>query len=121
MPPLVDSSGLSVLDRLTATTLDDVVGRAAGPGSAGAASLLDGAVAGGSGTLSERFRTRPPAAGWLRAKTGSLTATNALAGVVTDRGGRVLTFALISNGAGPSGRTAIDTLAATLRTCGCGA
>jgi D-alanyl-D-alanine carboxypeptidase/D-alanyl-D-alanine-endopeptidase (penicillin-binding protein 4) len=49
-----------------------------------------------------------------------LTATNALAGVVTDQGGRVLTFALISNGAGQTGRTAIDTLAATLRSCGCG-
>ena len=60
-------------------------------------------VAGGSGTLSDRFldpETSQGAAGWLRAKTGSLTATNALAGIVTDRGGRVLTFALISNGAG---------------------
>lgn len=122
---LVDSSGLSVLDRLTATTLDDVVGRAAGPDQPELRPLLDLlAVAGGSGTLSDRFLDPAAgrmAAGWLRAKTGSLTATNALAGVVTDRGGRVLTFALISNGAGPSGRTAIDTLAATLRTCGCGA
>ena len=30
------------------------------------------------------------------------------------------TFAFISNNAGFSGRTAIDALAATLRTCGCG-
>jgi D-alanyl-D-alanine carboxypeptidase/D-alanyl-D-alanine-endopeptidase (penicillin-binding protein 4) len=55
----------------------------------------------------------------LRAKTGSLTAINALAGVVTDRGGRVLTFALISNDAGPTGRTAIDAVASTLWSCGC--
>ena len=40
-------------------------------------------------------------AGWLRAKTGSLTGTNSLAGIVTDASGRVLTFALISNDAGP--------------------
>jgi D-alanyl-D-alanine carboxypeptidase/D-alanyl-D-alanine-endopeptidase (penicillin-binding protein 4) len=31
----------------------------------------------------------------------------------------VLTFAFISNNAGPTGRTAIDALAATLRSCGC--
>ena len=36
---------------------------------------------------------------------------NALAGVVTDQSGRVLTFALISNNAGPEGRTALDGLA----------
>jgi D-alanyl-D-alanine carboxypeptidase/D-alanyl-D-alanine-endopeptidase (penicillin-binding protein 4) len=55
----------------------------------------------------------------LRAKTGSLTAINALAGVVTDRSGRVLSFALISNDAGMSGRTAVDAVAATLWSCGC--
>ena len=121
---LVDSSGLSVLDRLTATTLDDVVGEAAGSDQPQLRPLVDLLpIAGGSGTLSDRFLdpdTSRGAAGWLRAKTGSLTATNALAGVVTDQGGRVLTFALISNGAGQTGRTAIDTLAATLRSCGCG-
>ena len=34
--------------------------------------------------------------------------------------GRVLTFALISNNAGPTGRTSLDALAAKLRSCGCG-
>jgi D-alanyl-D-alanine carboxypeptidase/D-alanyl-D-alanine-endopeptidase (penicillin-binding protein 4) len=48
-----------------------------------------------------------------------LTGTNALAGIVTDASGRVLTFAFISNNAGPTGRTAIDALTATLRSCGC--
>jgi D-alanyl-D-alanine carboxypeptidase/D-alanyl-D-alanine-endopeptidase (penicillin-binding protein 4) len=79
-------------------------------------------IAGGSGTLSNRYldtEVGRSAAGWLRAKTGSLTGTNSLTGIVTDASGRVLTFALISNNAGPSGRTAIDALAATLRTCGC--
>ena len=42
------------------------------------------------------------------------------AGIVTDASGRVLTFALISNNAGPTGRTAIDAVAAALRSCGCG-
>lgn len=121
---LMDSSGLSVDDRLTAMTLDEVVGEAAGPDQPRLRPLLDLLpIAGGSGTLSNRFldpQAGQGAAGWLRAKTGSLTGTNALAGVVTDSGGRVLTFAFISNNAGPTGRLAIDALAATLRTCGCG-
>lgn len=121
---LVDSSGLSVDDRLTAGTLDGVVNAAAGDDDAVLRPLLDLLpIAAGSGTLSNRYLDNDAdraAAGWLRAKTGSLTGTNALAGIVTDASGRVLTFALISNNAGPTGRTAIDALAATLRSCGCG-
>jgi D-alanyl-D-alanine carboxypeptidase/D-alanyl-D-alanine-endopeptidase (penicillin-binding protein 4) len=121
---LVDSSGLSVDDRLTAETLDEVVNAAAGSQTPKLRPLLDLLpIAGGSGTLSNRFLDTDAgraAAGFLRAKTGSLTATNTLAGIVTDASGRVLTFALMSNNAGPTGRTAIDALAATLRSCGCG-
>ena len=121
---LRDSSGLSVDDRLTAKTLDAVVQAAAGPDEPKLRPLLDVLpIAGGSGTLSDRFIDGTPAgsgpAGWLRAKTGSLTAINALAGVVTDRSGRVLTFALISNDAGMSGRTAVDALGVALWSCGC--
>jgi D-alanyl-D-alanine carboxypeptidase/D-alanyl-D-alanine-endopeptidase (penicillin-binding protein 4) len=121
---LVDASGLSVLDRLTAENLDDVVNTAAGPDQPALRPLLDLLpIAGGSGTLSNRFiddDAKRSAVGWLRAKTGSLSGTNTLAGIVTDLGGRVLTFALLSNNAGPTGRTAIDTVAAALRSCGCG-
>ncbi len=120
---LMDSSGLSVDDRVTARTLGDVMQAAAGPDQPALRPLLDVLpIAGGSGTLSNRFldpHGNGQAAGWLRAKTGSLTAVNSLAGVVTDHSGRVLTFAFISNDAGPSGRTAIDALAATLWSCGC--
>jgi serine-type D-Ala-D-Ala carboxypeptidase/endopeptidase (penicillin-binding protein 4) len=120
---LRDSSGLSVDDRLTAKTLDTVVQASAGPDQPALRPLLDLLpIAGGSGTLSDRFLDTPAEtgpAGWLRAKTGSLTATNALAGVVTDSSGRVLSFALISNDAGPTGRTAIDAVAAALWSCGC--
>ena len=121
---LQDSSGLSVDDRLSAKTLDAVVQAAAGPDQPSLRALLDLLpIAGGSGTLSDRFldatfHAAGPA-GWLRAKTGSLTHINALAGVVTDRSGRVLTFALISNDAGMTGRTAIDAVATTLWSCGC--
>ena len=120
---LMDGSGLSVDDRLTARTLDGVIGAAAGVSAPAMRPLLDVLpTAGGSGTLSNRYidDQTDEAAGWLRAKTGSLTGTNTLAGVVTDVSGRVLTFTLMSNNAGPTGRTAIDALAATLRSCGCG-
>jgi D-alanyl-D-alanine carboxypeptidase/D-alanyl-D-alanine-endopeptidase (penicillin-binding protein 4) len=119
---LMDASGLSADDRLTAKTLDDVIETATGTSHQAMRPLLDLLpIAGGSGTLSNRFidDQSHDAAGWLRAKTGSLTGTNTLAGIVADVSGRVLTFSLMSNNAGPTGRTAIDALAATLRTCGC--
>ncbi|WP_422744274.1 D-alanyl-D-alanine carboxypeptidase/D-alanyl-D-alanine endopeptidase [Mycobacterium sp. WMMD1722] len=121
---LHDSSGLSVDDRLTAFTLDEVVTTATGDDQPELRPLVDLLpVAGGSGTLSNRYldtEAGRDAAGWLRAKTGSLTGTNSLAGFVTDARGRVLTFALMSNNAGPNGRNSLDAVAATLRACGCG-
>jgi D-alanyl-D-alanine carboxypeptidase/D-alanyl-D-alanine-endopeptidase (penicillin-binding protein 4) len=122
---LLDSSGLSADDRLTAETLDGVVTAAAGDDQPRLRPLVDLLpIAGGSGTLSNRYLDTDAgraAAGYLRAKTGSLTGTNSLVGIVTDASGRVLTFAFISNNAGPTGRTAIDALAAALRSCGCSA
>jgi D-alanyl-D-alanine carboxypeptidase/D-alanyl-D-alanine-endopeptidase (penicillin-binding protein 4) len=122
---LLDSSGLSVDDRLTAQTLDGVVNAAAGNDQPDLRPLLDLLpIAGGSGTLSNRYQDTDAgraSLGYLRAKTGSLTGTNSLAGVVTDDSGRVLTFAFLSNNAGPTGRTAIDALSAALRSCGCSA
>ncbi len=119
---LMDGSGLSADDRLTARTLDDVIGAAAGPLVPAMRPLLDVLpIAGGSGTLSNRFThgQTNDAAGWLRAKTGSLTGTNTLAGIVTDTSGRVLTFSLMSNNSGPTALITIDALAATLHSCGC--
>jgi len=120
---LLDSSGLSVDDRVTAETLDGVVNAAAGNDQPDLRPLLDLLpIAGGSGTLSNRYLDTDAgraSLGYLRAKTGSLTGTNSLAGIVTDASGRVLTFAFISNNAGPTGRTAIDALSAALRSCGC--
>ncbi|MGB1223536.1 MAG: D-alanyl-D-alanine carboxypeptidase/D-alanyl-D-alanine endopeptidase [Mycobacterium sp.] len=120
---LFDSSGLSVDDRLTAATIDEVINAAAGDDQPRLRPLVEMLpIAGGSGTLSNRYLDNDEgraAAGYLRAKTGSLTGTNSLAGIVTDQSGRVLTFALLSNDAGPSGRTALDAFAAVLRSCGC--
>lgn len=120
---ILDSSGLSVDDRLTADTLDGIIQAAAGDSTPALRPLVDLLpIAGGSGTLSNRYLDTEDgraAAGYLRAKTGSLTGTNTLAGIVTDESGRVLTFAFLSNDAGPTGRTSLDAFAATLRSCGC--
>ncbi len=69
-----------------------------------------------------RRRTRRAAAGRgvVRAKTGTLTGVSSLAGVVTDADGRLLVFALMSNGAGPGTvRPLLDAIAAELSRCGC--
>jgi serine-type D-Ala-D-Ala carboxypeptidase/endopeptidase (penicillin-binding protein 4) len=81
-------------------------------------------VAGGSGTLADRYRDPADASargrGWVRAKTGTLTGVNSLAGTVLDSDGRMLVFALLSNGPNPASvRPRLDALAAGLRSCGC--
>lgn len=126
---LSDTSGLSTADRIPAGTLASVLVPAAAPDptdprTAALRPLLDGLpVAGGGGTLADRYVPGTPGAegrGWVRAKTGTLTGTNALAGTVADRDGRVLVFAFMSNGADVlSARPRLDALAAALRGCGC--
>lgn len=130
---MVDGSGLSVDDAVPAKLLTQLLGAAAAPDDSPADAsdpqrtlalrpLLVGLpVAGGSGTLADRYHG--PAAGgrgWVRAKTGTLTGVNSLAGTVLDAEGRMLVFALLSNGPDPvSVRPRLDALAAELRSCGC--
>ncbi len=125
---LHDGSGLSTENKVTAALLADVLRVAAAPGgsdprTAKLRPLLGGLpVAGGSGTLAGRYQG--PAAvggkGWVRAKTGTLSSVNSLAGVVLDADGRLLVFALMSNGSAPgAAQPALDVVAATLRKCGC--
>ncbi|NLU82079.1 D-alanyl-D-alanine carboxypeptidase/D-alanyl-D-alanine-endopeptidase [Rhodococcus sp. HNM0569] len=119
---LHDTSGLSVDDRVTARALDDVLTAAAGNGDPRLRALLDYLpVAGSTGSLSDRYASgNRVGAGWVRAKTGTLSEASGLAGYVVDQDGRALTFALLSNGRPPEvSRPALDTVAATLRTCGC--
>lgn len=124
---LVDGSGLSIHDRVPAKLLTELLGAAAAPSgsphyAAALRPLLVGLpVAGGSGTLADRYESSATGGrGWVRAKTGTLTAANSLAGTVLDAEGRVLVFALVSNGPAPASvRPRLDVLAAALRTCGC--
>lgn len=73
------------------------------------------------GTVSGRFHDTP-AAGLLRAKTGSLTGVTSIAGVLQTADGRVLLFAVLADGmpAGqPRPRAAIDDFLTALAQCGC--
>lgn len=141
---LHDSSGLSTADRLPAHLLDDILAAAAraggevpvsengttadtaGQGRTGGypelTPMLDALpVAGATGSLAPRYvQQNREGAGWVRAKTGTLTVASTLAGYVLDRDGRVLTFALMSNDRPPEvSRPALDAIARTLRNCGC--
>ena len=86
----VDGSGLDRSDRTTCAVLQRVV--ASGP-----AGLSEGLpVAGRNGTLYRRF-LNTPAAGKVRAKTGSLEGVAGLSGLVSAEGGRTVAFSLIAN------------------------
>lgn len=75
------------------------------------------------GTVADRFGGSP-AAGLLRAKTGSLTGVTSLAGIVQTADGRVLAFAVLADGM-PAGqerpRAAIDEFVVAVASCGCAA
>ncbi len=126
---LQDGSGLSRLDRVPARLLGELVAAAAAPTQGEddvefLRPIITGLpVAGGDGTLDERFGTSSDAAagrGTVRAKTGTLTGVSSLAGVVVDADGRLLVFALMSNGVNPAEiRPELDALAAELAACGC--
>ncbi|WP_394855470.1 D-alanyl-D-alanine carboxypeptidase/D-alanyl-D-alanine-endopeptidase [Rhodococcus cercidiphylli] len=119
---LEDASGLSVDGRIPARLLDQVLTSAAGTEQPALRPMLDYLpVAGATGTLTDRYASgNRTGAGWVRAKTGTLSAASALAGYVVDVDGRILTFALMSNDRPPDvSRPALDAVASTLRLCGC--
>ena len=121
---IVDGSGLSRRDRVPVATyaallLNTVL--ATDPFLTSISSGLP--VAGATGTLADRFRhgSTAAAAGYVRAKTGTLTGVVGLAGTVKDRDGRVLVFVILANSV-PSvigARNSVDLFAADLAKCGC--
>jgi D-alanyl-D-alanine carboxypeptidase/D-alanyl-D-alanine-endopeptidase (penicillin-binding protein 4) len=119
---LFDGSGISTKDRVPPGVLAQVVALAVKGEAPALRNLLTGLpVAGVSGSLADRFQDdgSRAGAGWVRAKTGSLEVTYALAGYVPDVDGRILVFAFVSNGVSGGTRPALDALAAGLRGCGC--
>jgi len=121
---LVDASGLSRLDRVTPAMLVQLVRLALGDAHPELRPLVQGLpVAGFSGTLGGRYRSRRSvaAAGLAHAKTGTLLGVNALAGYVVDADGRLLVFAFVTDrGAGVDAtEAALDRVVARLADCGC--
>ncbi|MGI5349648.1 D-alanyl-D-alanine carboxypeptidase/D-alanyl-D-alanine endopeptidase [Streptomyces sp. CA-250714] len=119
-----DGSGLDRADRASPALLTQLLTLAADPDRPGLRSVLTGLpVAGFTGTLDTRYggERGEPGAGLVRAKTGTLTGVNTLAGTVVDADGRMLAFAFMTTGA--PGRDAaqksLDRLASALANCGC--
>jgi D-alanyl-D-alanine carboxypeptidase/D-alanyl-D-alanine-endopeptidase (penicillin-binding protein 4) len=90
---IVDGSGLSLLDRMTAETLVDILAAAWQDPLLRGSFMESLAVAGRSGTLETRL-TDGPATGRVFAKTGTTALSSALAGYVSNR----FVFAIVQNG-----------------------
>ncbi|MER5435653.1 D-alanyl-D-alanine carboxypeptidase/D-alanyl-D-alanine-endopeptidase [Streptomyces sp. NPDC002588] len=115
-----DGSGLDREDRLTADLLTALLVEAGDQDHPELRPVLTGLpVAGFTGTLSARYADG--AAGVVRAKTGTLTGVNALAGTVVDQDGRLLAFAVLASGTSDptAAQTALDKAATALAGCGC--
>jgi D-alanyl-D-alanine carboxypeptidase len=121
---LQDGSGLSRNGRLSPGLLTALLALDARPDHPELHGVFTGLpVAGYSGTLAGRFRSPQSgaAAGEVRAKTGTLTGVSSIAGIVIDKDGRVLAFAVIAD-ANKSTSGAVDVLdriASALAACGC--
>jgi serine-type D-Ala-D-Ala carboxypeptidase/endopeptidase (penicillin-binding protein 4) len=90
---IVDGSGLSLLDRLTASAVAAVLRSAWNDPDVRPAFVAALPVAGVSGTLHDRLR-KPPARGRVVAKTGTTNDASALSGFVSTR----FLFAVLQNG-----------------------
>jgi D-alanyl-D-alanine carboxypeptidase/D-alanyl-D-alanine-endopeptidase (penicillin-binding protein 4) len=90
---IVDGSGLSQLDRLTASALGSLLKIAQADPIVGPALLASLPVAGVSGTLQHRL-LKPPARGHVAAKTGTTDIASSLSGYVSGR----YAFAVVQNG-----------------------
>ncbi|MYZ36834.1 D-alanyl-D-alanine carboxypeptidase/D-alanyl-D-alanine-endopeptidase [Streptomyces sp. MnatMP-M17] len=112
-----DGSGLDRKDRVSAALLTALLARAADPDHPELRPVLTGLpVARFSGTLRNRYQDAAPAAGLIRAKTGTLTGVNTLAGTAVDSRGRLLAFAFMAGSTSSPGeaQAVLDRLSASL-------
>jgi D-alanyl-D-alanine carboxypeptidase/D-alanyl-D-alanine-endopeptidase (penicillin-binding protein 4) len=121
---LLDSSGLSHEDRISATALATMLAVAASAAHPELRIALTGLpIAGFTGTLEQgRFTAASAGAlGVVRAKTGSLDGVATEAGVLEDSDGRLLTYAVMADKASNAAlaHVRLDRFAATLVSCGC--
>jgi D-alanyl-D-alanine carboxypeptidase/D-alanyl-D-alanine-endopeptidase (penicillin-binding protein 4) len=123
---LLDGSGLSRGDRLPLDALMAVLRLGADEEQPDLREVLGGLpVAGFDGTLVNRYfaERTSDALGLVRAKTGTLTGTHALAGTLVDADGVLLGFVAVANGVKERhtlfARDQLDRIAAALAGCGC--
>ncbi len=120
---LSDASGLSRENRVTGDLLTDVLALGYDGKHPVLRTALEGMpIAGLTGTLEDRFAidSTADAAGRARAKTGTLTGANALAGSVVDDDGRLLVYAgLVAGAPTLEARAALDRFVAAIAACGC--
>jgi D-alanyl-D-alanine carboxypeptidase/D-alanyl-D-alanine-endopeptidase (penicillin-binding protein 4) len=122
---LVDGSGLSHQNKVSARLLTDLLTMSAGNDHPELRPIVSGLpVAAYSGTLVDRFRgsnSGGSAAGVVRAKTGTLNGVSSLAGLAVDADGRLLAFAVVADAAGNTfqAEDALDRVAAAIASCGC--
>ncbi|MFG2893821.1 D-alanyl-D-alanine carboxypeptidase/D-alanyl-D-alanine-endopeptidase [Streptomyces sp. NPDC048248] len=117
-----DGSGLDRDDRVSAALLSQLLLRASAPDHPNLRPVVTGLpVAAFTGTLRGRYADETAGAGAVRAKTGTLTGVNTLAGSVVDADGRLLVFAFMTSGTtDPQGaQRALDKLASAVANCGC--
>jgi D-alanyl-D-alanine carboxypeptidase/D-alanyl-D-alanine-endopeptidase (penicillin-binding protein 4) len=123
---LHDDSGLSRDNRISPAALTQTLRIAASSRHPALHALFAGMPVGGyAGTLADRYHDAGSraGAGYVRAKTGTLSSVSSLAGVVQDRSGRLLAFALMADQVSATGtlaaEDALDAVAARLAGCGC--
>ncbi|MQY16310.1 hypothetical protein SRB5_65080 [Streptomyces sp. RB5] len=116
-----DGSGLNRRDHASAEFYARLLVAAGDPDHPELRPLLTGLpIAGFSGTLDERYADGS-GAGFVRAKTGTLTGVNTLAGTVVDADGRLLAFAFMANGTTDrdAAQRTLDKMASAVAKCGC--
>ncbi|WP_433298860.1 D-alanyl-D-alanine carboxypeptidase/D-alanyl-D-alanine endopeptidase [Actinoplanes sp. CA-030573] len=122
---LYDGSGLSRHNGISPTLLTQVLALAASGKLPEITGMLGGLpVAGWSGTLADRFVSPRPnqvGQGVVRAKTGTLSGVNTMAGQLVTKDGRLLVFAIMASGSANAftAKAALDKVPARLVTCGC--
>ncbi|GAA0492166.1 D-alanyl-D-alanine carboxypeptidase/D-alanyl-D-alanine-endopeptidase [Streptomyces sp. NPDC046215] len=118
---IADGSGLDRADQVSAELLAQLLARAADPRHPELRPVLTGLpVAGFSGTLRGRYGSDAGGRGLVRAKTGTLTGVNTLAGTAVTSEGRLLAFAFMtSGGSAEAAQRVLDRLATAVAGCGC--
>jgi D-alanyl-D-alanine carboxypeptidase/D-alanyl-D-alanine-endopeptidase (penicillin-binding protein 4) len=122
---LADASGLSRNNGISPAFLIELLSLAAAGEQPTLTGIFSGLpVAGWSGTMAKRFvapQANQVAHGVVRAKTGTLSGVNTMAGELITKDGRLLVFAIMASGSGNpvTAKAALDRLPAKLVACGC--